>query len=442
MLKKWILAAVLIAAGTGCSTENSNPEEQIRNTASISPKVIYGNDSRRDWSEVLDQNLLNLADSTVGIMDKATVFISGDTAKLDTYNLGLCENEKFSDQKIGPWCSGFLVAPDIIVTAGHCVESQSHCSNLSFIFGFAKKSHSHDPSKVKASDVYSCDKLVAQKFTDFNADWAVIKLDRPVAGHAPLKVRRSGSISPNTPLTLIGHPSGLPSKIARDGKVYDVRDAYFRADLDSYGGNSGSAVFNAETNEVEGILVRGRTDYQFKNGCKVSNTCEDGVGGKCQVKGNGLDAEHITKISELLRFIPELPKEDPIDEDGDGASSNVFSSNIIVPIPDNPLKKTFSKIKNVSEVSNPQNMKISLTLEHTYISDLSIKLIAPNGNSILLHNRTGRRVVNIDGTYGLSLKSHEDIKTLGPQESGSWTLQIIDHVPYDKGLLMKWGLIL
>ncbi len=442
MLKKWILAAIFIAAGTGCSQENSNSEDNLRSAASISPKVIYGNDSRRDWSEVLDQNLLKLADSTVGIMDRASVAIMGDTAKLDTYNLGLCRDEKFSEQKIGPWCSGFLVAPDIIVTAGHCVETQSHCSNLSFIFGFAKKSHSHNPSTVKASDVYNCDKLLGQEFTEINTDWAVIKLDRPVVGHTPLKIRRSGSVAPNTPLTLIGHPSGLPSKIARDGKVHDVRNSYFRADLDSYGGNSGSAVFNANTNEIEGILVRGRTDYQFKNGCKVSNVCEDGVGGRCEIRGNGLEGEHITKISEVLHLIPELPKEDPIDDDSDDNSSNVFSSNILVPIPDNSLKKTYSTIKDVPGVLNLENLQISLSIEHTYISDLSIRLIAPNGNSVLLHNRTGRRVVNIDGTYGLNLESAERVTRLGPQKPGTWTLEMIDHVPYDKGLLLKWSLIL
>ncbi|WP_420540401.1 S46 family peptidase (plasmid) [Paenibacillus polymyxa] len=40
-----------------------------------------------------------------------------------------------------------------------------------------------------------------------------------------------------------------------------VRDnppnAFFVANLDTYGGNSGSPVFNSDTHEVEGILVRG-----------------------------------------------------------------------------------------------------------------------------------------------------------------------------------------
>lgn len=448
MLKKWILATALVVAGTGCSNENTNPKikDHFRGTASVSAKIIYGNDSRRDWNEILDQNLLNLADSTVGLIDKSSVSIHGDLAKIETHSFPLCPSEKFSEQKIGPWCSGFLAAPDIIVTAGHCVESQSQCSNIKFIFGFAKKNESDDPSEIKSSDVYGCSELIGQQYTARNTDWAVVKLDRPVEGHRPLKIRRAGIVAPQTPLTLIGHPSGLPSKIARDGKVHDILATYFRADLDSYGGNSGSAVFNAETNEIEGILVRGRTDYKFQNGCYVSNVCEDGVGGACSTRGNGLQSEHITRISEVLHLIPELPVEveDPIDEgdDNDDDNSSIHSSKITVPIPDNFLRKTYSKIENVPALSDTTSLKVSLSIEHTYISDLSVKLIAPNGESVLLHNKTGPRVVNIKGVYGESLESADEISSLGAQPSGTWTLEIIDHVPYDKGLLIGWGLVL
>ena len=45
------------------------------------------------------------------------------------------------------------------------------------------------------------------------------------------------------------------------------------ANLDTYGGNSGSPVFNAQNNKVEGILVRGETDFVSNGQCNVSLVC-------------------------------------------------------------------------------------------------------------------------------------------------------------------------
>ena len=70
---------------------------------------------------------------------------------------------------------------------------------------------------------------------------------------------------------------------------------YFSANLDTYGGNSGSAVFNANTGVVEGILVRGATDYvsdPSQGGCRVSN-----ILGKHA--GKGEDVTYITNVPGL-----------------------------------------------------------------------------------------------------------------------------------------------
>lgn len=412
----------------------------------MSAKVIYGSDSRRDWHEVLDQNLLDLADSTVGIIDKSSVHTNGVNSMLDTRPFNLCTSERFNNQRKGPWCSGFLVAPDIIVTAGHCIETVAECKNVNFVFGYAKKSSSHDPALVKTEDVYGCSELLGQEKTSRGTDWAVIKLDRPVTGHQPLRIRRTGTVARQTPLILIGHPSSLPSKIAKGGRVRDVRSAHFVADLDSYGGNSGSAVFNADTNEVEGILVRGKTDYKYQNGCYVSNVCEDGINGSCTVNGSFIEGEHVTKISEVVHLIPllteventpieEVDEEDPIDSD-------LLVSKVLTPILDDYRETAYSRINNVPKVLNPGSMKIVLALKHTYISDLTVRLIAPDGNSVLLHDRTGDKTNDINGIYGVDFKSAEPLSSLGPQSAGVWVLEIIDHIPYDKGSLIGWGIAL
>jgi Peptidase S46 len=75
-------------------------------------------------------------------------------------------------------------------------------------------------------------------------------------------------------LYVIGHPCGLPQKYAPRARVRDnTPDTFFVANLDTYGGNSGSPVFNSSSNAVEGILVRGENDFVSRGSCYVSMVC-------------------------------------------------------------------------------------------------------------------------------------------------------------------------
>ncbi|KAF0124202.1 MAG: periplasmic protease [Elusimicrobia bacterium] len=268
-------------------------------------KVIYGKDDRFDLYQVTDKALLKLADSTVGLFKAGDVTINGDTAALKTRSYAqaysLCKEEPFYDQVNGAFCSGSLVAPDVIMTAGHCVRSESACTGTKFVFGFGIKEAGVMPNSVPANDVYSCAKLIGREEVGTGADWALIKLDRPVTGHAPLKYNLTDTLKNGDPLLVIGHPAGLPTKIAGGATVRNInKPGYFIANLDTYGGNSGSAVFNAKTHVIEGILVRGENDYVWKGSCRVSNVCTD----------DGCRGEDVTKLSAMTAQIPsrQLPE--------------------------------------------------------------------------------------------------------------------------------------
>jgi hypothetical protein len=88
-----------------------------------------------------------------------------------------------------------------------------------------------------------------------------------VAGRRPLAVRSAGRVAKGQPLFVIGHPNGLPTKFADGAQVRgNAHKDFFVANLDTYGGNSGSPVFNAVSLEVEGILVRGENDFVRRGG--------------------------------------------------------------------------------------------------------------------------------------------------------------------------------
>ncbi|MBS1984430.1 MAG: trypsin-like peptidase domain-containing protein [Bdellovibrionales bacterium] len=271
---------------------------------SVTPKMIYGEDNRVDLYTVKDAAIRSAADSTV-LLVHVTDFDKGSGYKLKTKNFGqemqLCSQERFADQPTVGFCSGFLVGPDLMVTAGHCIDD-STCEDTRFVFGFHMQSETKPTTNVANDDVYACKRVVQRQMGAINPgdpelDFAVVQLDRPVANHSPLKIRRQGRLGVGTDLTVIGHPMALPTKIAAGASVRDTNTpGYFVANLDTYGGNSGSAVFNGKTLEVEGILVRGDTDFVFdsQRGCWVSNVCASNDG--CR----GEDSTDITFLQSLI----------------------------------------------------------------------------------------------------------------------------------------------
>ncbi|MCP4504357.1 MAG: S46 family peptidase [Deltaproteobacteria bacterium] len=72
--------------------------------------------------------------------------------------------------------------------------------------------------------------------------------------------------------------SGIPAKLDDGGRIVATRGLrdYFHATTDSFGGNSGSGVFNAD-GEVLGILVRGEPDYEISGSCYVVSELPEAV---------------------------------------------------------------------------------------------------------------------------------------------------------------------
>lgn len=254
-------------------------------------KVVYGQDNRQDVYQTMSALHKKLAQSTAGMIaisqfKKASegVFDLVNTQSLERTE-NICTSERFSQQPTAAMCSGFLVGPDTLVTAGHCFKSFSTpeqvCKGFAWVFGFDLKSASSDPTKgIPLSNVYLCKSIVNAQLSA-TADFSVIKLDRPVVGREPLKFRTSGKVPNTTSLVVIGHPTGLPTKISAGGKITKNDDpTRFSTNLDTFHGNSGSAVFDANTGMVEGILVQGKNDYtpskrNDPKSCQVVNRCDD-----------------------------------------------------------------------------------------------------------------------------------------------------------------------
>lgn len=277
--------------------------EDAAGILSTDPKVIYGEDDRLDYYQVEDPALRMLADSTAvmvpasGLSDTGSGFRFTSTEILGDNNV--CPEEPFYHQPSPGFCSAFLVSPDLVVTAGHCANSLT-VRNIAFVFGFRMVDEDTPITTFEYEEVYFGAELVARQGSTCSNDWSLIRLDRPVESRPPLAVRKAGRISDNQSLVVIGHPLGLPVKISGGASVRsNVGFRTFVANLDTYQGNSGSAVFNADTLEVEGVLVCGEADFvtDSQRGCRVSNRCSD----------SGCRGEDCTRATEWSHLLPDDP---------------------------------------------------------------------------------------------------------------------------------------
>lgn len=265
-------------------------------------KVIYGADDRRDVYEVKDPAILEAWDSTVALVSVADVTDNGDgtfslpSAPLSA-SLALCPSERFRDQPSPAFCSGFLVGPDLVATAGHCVPSLLDCNHTAMVFGFRMLDPDKPVLTFPRSQLYFCQGIVGTFTASEDEDWGIVRLDREVPDHKPLPIRRAGKIANSQPLLVIGHPLGLPAKIAGGAAVRDNSAAdFFLANLDTYGGNSGSAVFNANTLTVEGILIAGEEDFVQEGDCLRSKQCFDA----------DCSGEAVTRPTQFVHLVPPL----------------------------------------------------------------------------------------------------------------------------------------
>ena len=74
---------------------------------------------------------------------------------------------------------------------------------------------------------------------------------------------------------------------------------------------------------------------------------------------------------------------------------------------------------------------VAVNIVHTYIGDLVVSLIAPDGSVYTLHNRTGGSADNINQTYTVNLS--------GEALNGTWKLRVQDAAGGDTGYINSWS---
>ncbi len=231
--------------------------------------AIYGTDDRLqlyeetddDWRTLGEQSIVMKLRAGWGICDGATV---SPTTTLGEYQ-NLCEGEAYIDDPVLASCSATLVDSDLIVIARHCVLEDDACATASFVPG-PRRASADELVMPGPEDIYACRRVVAELD---GVDIAFVQLDRPVDGMTPATLGPTPEL--DAPLGVLGFPTGTPMKVARACNVRGMNNAgLVQHDCDTFMGNSGSGVFDAER-RLWGVHVNGPGgDYDDQGDCKIA----------------------------------------------------------------------------------------------------------------------------------------------------------------------------
>jgi subtilisin-like proprotein convertase family protein len=283
----------------------------------IEPKGIYGQDDRAEEYEVTDPDILAAGAATAMFLHREELIDKGDGTYelpheslawwytwLDPIGTGnaLCADEPFHDQPSVGTCTGVLVGPDLIATAGHCVACLES-ADLAVVFDFVMQDADTATVTLNRDQVYWVAEIL--EYQAGSPDWGLVRLDREVTSRTPLALRRTGQVADGQPVFMVGHPWGMPRKYAAGALVREnTESTFFQANVDAYRGNSGSPVINLQSMVVEGLLVRGMPTFaeDILSGCDRSSACPDAG---C-LEGDVAQWEDVTRATTFSAAVPSF----------------------------------------------------------------------------------------------------------------------------------------
>ncbi|MEM7606747.1 MAG: trypsin-like peptidase domain-containing protein [Myxococcota bacterium] len=298
------LFLLAVACALGCAVPVDAPNGEPRAPAVGGKADVWGSDDRIETIDGVAA-MRTLARSSAMLTRSATLDeVRDDGGALSGYRMSpwveslritrsLCEDVRFAEQPAMGFCSATLVAPDLVLTAGHCLggvgvsTERARCADISVLFDFTSGTEFFSPESV-----YSCASVESIRNEDIpnNLDWALIRLDRAVRGRNVAPILR-GTPAPGTPVMQIAHPTGIPQKLApgvvTDRATFDENPFHanvsFSYSADIFGGTSGGSVYAVQELALAGLPAAFSGQDYVPNAtgtcsvvgvCGVNTTCE------------------------------------------------------------------------------------------------------------------------------------------------------------------------
>ena len=330
--------------------------------------------------------------------------------------------------------TGFLVAPNIILTNNHVISSYEVASNSIAEFNY------QDDENFMPCPTYNF-RLNPQTFfiTDIKLDFTLVALNENITNQKCLKdfgylkmSQKEGTILPEEYVSIIQHPKGGPKSVTlRENKVSGLKENFIHYLTDTEPGSSGSPVFNDQWTLValhhsgvpnpeikdewianEGILISAIVNYLAK-------------------KYSSLKENEQVIIKEIVPDI-ELPKE----------NNTTSNGNDDEPLGYNPLFLGKDYEIPLPTLSKEMEKDTAKTEDGNYVLDyIHFSIVMKKSRGLAYFT-----AVNIDGTDEVKIKRSADNWKFDPRISRDYQYgdEVYTGNELDRGHLVRrtdpnWG---
>ncbi|MCL2912492.1 S8 family serine peptidase [Shewanella corallii] len=151
-------------------------------------------------------------------------------------------------------------------------------------------------------------------------------------------------------------------------------------------------------------------------------TMADTQWGNYTMSVTGVDGDFSKSKNVSLSILPQ------------GLQDYPYENTTPVDLPDNDPNGIESTIDVTDDVTI-FGVTADVNITHTWIGDLIVSLVSPDGTETVMHNRSGGSADDLVETYELN-----DFN--GEMAGGTWTLKVSDNAGADLGTLNSWGLVI
>jgi V8-like Glu-specific endopeptidase len=169
------------------------------------------------------------------------------------------------------WCTGVMIGHNLMLTAGHCfdrypaggwVVPRKNGTNTPIPPGeMARRMHVNFDYQVRPNGTlrreveYEVDALI--EYRRAGLDYAIVQLADTPGSEMGVGELADSDPPVGTMLAIIGHPAAAPKRIeAGPLTLYDGDRMYYN-DIDTLGGNSGSAIWASPAGTIAGVHTNG-----------------------------------------------------------------------------------------------------------------------------------------------------------------------------------------
>ncbi len=125
---------------------------------------------------------------------------------------------------------------------------------------------------------------------------------------------------------------------------------------------------------------------------------------------------------------------------GGGTQASIVAEEVDAQLEIPDVGSPVSSFLDMDDDGVISEVRVGVDITHTYIGDLRVDLIAPDGTAVTLHNHTGGSRNNLRTVYGVS--ELPALRALaGKRLRGRWELRVVDTWAMDVGRLNSWRLI-